>query len=120
MEEDWYSFPAQMDEHPAYVTFNNAFAKESESNRHKNHIVVKTIFQIPTEYGMPAGEENEILEHIDNLLVEAINSNAGIYVGHVTINGQRYSLLCLLDEYRHYTCICPTSLSGSIYIEVSQ
>ncbi|MES0490246.1 MAG: DUF695 domain-containing protein [Leptospirales bacterium] len=90
MDEDWYSFPAQMDDRPAYVTFNNAFAKEAKVDRHKNHIVLKATFKQPTEYGMPAGAEHEILEHIDNLLEEAINSNNGVYVGHVTIEGHRY------------------------------
>ena len=90
MEQDWYSFPAQMDDRPANVTFNNAFAKESEFDHHKNHVVIKTIFQKPTEYGMPSGEENDILEQIDTLLEEVINANGGVYVGHVTIDAQRY------------------------------
>jgi hypothetical protein len=90
MAEAWYTFPAQMGQHRAFLTFDNGFAEIADTDSRKFLFKVRVAIKFPNEAGMPTNDEFPALVALDEALDHAVTSKGGIYVGRVTVNAHRH------------------------------
>ena len=90
MLDIWYTFPASMGDHQAWITYNHGYAEISKEDNRNNFLRVNAAFKKPTEYGMPTDEEFSMLSALDESLDNVIVKLGGIYVGRITVAGHRY------------------------------
>ena len=92
MAEAWHTFPAQMGEHRAFLTFDNGFAEIAGTDSRKFLFKVRVAIKFPNEAGLPTNDEFPALVAVDEALDQAVTSKGGIYVGRITVNGHRHFL----------------------------
>ena len=92
MAEAWHTFPAQMGEHRAFITFNEAYAREADSDPRDILLKVRAEIKKPNAAGMPTDEEFPALASLDERLENQFGLRSGSYVGKVTVNGKRHFL----------------------------
>ena len=90
MAETWHTFPAQMGEHRAFITFNEAYAREADKDPRDILLRVRAEMKRPNVAGMPTDEEFPALAALDEKLENQFGRRFGSYVGKVTVNGKRH------------------------------
>ena len=90
MEDIWHTFPAQMGDDQAWITYNHGFAEVAEADKRGNCLRVRVTIKNPTEYGMPTNEEFPALSSLDESIDDAITAAGGVYVGRITVAGCRF------------------------------
>lgn len=90
MEDIWYTFPASMGNDQAWISYNHGYAEVANTDPQSILFRVRVTIKNPTEYGMPTNEEFPALSALDEELDRRITNFKGIYVGRVTVAGQRY------------------------------
>src|SRR5215831_4763650 len=90
MADAWHTFPAQMGEHRAFITFNEAYAREADSDSRDVLLRVRAEIKRPNATGMPTDEEFPNLAALDEKLKNQFGPGSGSYVGKVTVNGRRH------------------------------
>jgi len=88
--ERWHTFPAQMGEHRAFITFDESYAREAPKDARSVLVKVRAVIKKPNASGMPTDQEFPELRALDANLETSFNSNGGRFVGNVTVNGRRY------------------------------
>ncbi|WP_457351967.1 DUF695 domain-containing protein [Roseateles sp. P5_D6] len=89
MADAWETFPAQMGEHLAYISFNKSYAEIAEKDPRTYLFQVRLQFKRPTPRGMPTGEEFPDVSRVEDLLDAAVVSGGGLEVGRLTVKGHR-------------------------------
>jgi hypothetical protein len=91
MDEDvWHTFPAQMGEHRAFISFNESFAKIADKDARNILLKVRVSIKSPAPNGMPTNNEFPALREVDEKIEGAFVSNGGVYVGRLTVDGGRH------------------------------
>ena len=90
MADTWQTFPAQMEEHRAFISFNKSYAQIAEKDPRTALLQVRVKIKNPTAAGLPTDEEFAELNTVEDRLTAAIEAIGGVEVGRVTVNGQRY------------------------------
>jgi hypothetical protein len=88
--DGWHTFPAQMGAHRAFITFNEGYARLADEDPNDILLKVRVEIKAPTDSGLPTNDEFPALAALDERLEETFASNAGAYVGRLTVDGQRY------------------------------
>lgn len=89
MADAWETFPAQMGEHLAYVSFNKSYAEIAKRDPRIYLFQVRLQFKQPTPQGMPTGDEFPDIARVEDLLDALIASEGGLEVGRLTVKGYR-------------------------------
>jgi hypothetical protein len=90
MADVWQTFPAQMGEHRAFISFNQSYSQIAEKDPRTSLVKVRLQIKKPTSGGMPTDDEFSVLASVEDKLTDAIESQGGVEVGRVTVNGQRF------------------------------
>ena len=90
MAERWHTFPAQMGEHRAFITFDEGYANEAKKDPRNVLVRVRAIIKNPNAAGMPTDGEFSALSSLDEKLATGVASHGGRFVGKVTVNGRRH------------------------------
>ncbi|HEY8099991.1 MAG TPA: DUF695 domain-containing protein [Burkholderiaceae bacterium] len=90
MAEAWYTFPAQMGEHRAFLTFDHGFSEIAETDSRIFLLKFRVAIKAPNETGLPTNDEFPALKDLDERLDNAITNAGGVYVGRVTVKGYRH------------------------------
>lgn len=89
MADAWETFPAQMAEHLAYVSFNKGYAEIANKDPRTSVLQVRLGFKRPTPQGMPTNEEFPDVAHVEDLLDASVVAEGGLEVGRLTVDGHR-------------------------------
>ncbi len=90
MADVWQTFPAQMDEHRAFISFNKSYAEVAAKDLRNAVLQVRVEVRHPTPTGMPTDAEFPALAEVEDRLDKAVTAKGGIEVGRVTVDGKRY------------------------------
>lgn len=90
MKDIWYTFPVAMGENQAWITYNHGYAEVAKEDNRNIHLRIQVDFNNPTEYGMPTNDEFPVLASLEESLDNAIIKQGGVYIGRITVGGQRY------------------------------
>ncbi len=90
MSDHWETFPCQMGEHAAWISYDHGLRKELDTLPFANCARFAVTLAHPDDRGFPSGDEFGRLNVIEDQLVEEIPDTAGIQIGRVTTNGKRY------------------------------
>ena len=90
MSDHWETFPCQMGEHPAWISYNHGIRKELDSLSFANCARFGIPLAQPDDKGLPVGDEFARLNAVEDRLVEEIPETAGVQIGRVTTNGKRF------------------------------
>lgn len=114
MLDIWYTFPATIGEDQAWITYNHGYAEVAEADPRHNVLRIKLPFKTPTDYGMPTNEEFPQLSAIDESLDKQFSDLGGVYVGRVTVSGNRFFYFYVdVDEKKAAKIIEDVSVSAS-------
>lgn len=89
MADAWDTFPAQMAEPPAWVSYNKSYAEIAKQDPRATLLKARLKFKRPTPQGMPTREEFPDVSRVEDLLDEAITAAGGVEVGRRTLSGFR-------------------------------
>jgi roadblock/LC7 domain-containing protein len=90
MLDVWYTFPTQMGDHRAFITYNHGYAEVAEKERRDFLLKVRVEIKKPTSGGMPTNEEFPSLSAVDEKLDDSLTMKGAVYVGRITVDGHRY------------------------------
>ncbi|KAB2921867.1 MAG: DUF695 domain-containing protein [Dechloromonas sp.] len=90
MSDHWETFPCQMGDHVAWISYDHGIRFELEGIPFNNSARFAAVLKQPDERGLPSGEEFARLNAIEDQLLEEISEKDGIQVGRVTTNGKRH------------------------------
>lgn len=90
MSDHWETFPCQMGEHQAFVTYDHGVRDEIDGLPLPNCARFEVVLRNPDDRGLPQGEEFEALNKIEDRFAEEMGENVAINVGRVTTSGRRY------------------------------
>ena len=96
MSDNWESYPCNLGEHLAWISFDRGLAEEIA------HIVPQTCLRLhvalsdPSPKGMPGKPEFEVLNRLEDTLVPFIEERGGLYAGRLTSQGHRH-FICYAD-----------------------
>lgn len=90
MLDAWYTFPAQMGDHRAFITYNHGYAEISKKDKRDFLLKVRVKIKNPTPAGMPTNEEFPVLSALDEKLDESLAEKGSVYVGRITVDGYRH------------------------------
>lgn len=90
MADAWETFPAQMGDHRAFITFNGSYAEIARTDPRTSLFRVRLEFKHPTDRGMPPEDEFPELRNVLKLLSAAVVAEGGVHVGRVTAKGYRH------------------------------
>lgn len=118
MLDVWYMFPATIGEDQAWITYNHGYAEVAEADPRKTALRVKLPFKNPTNLGMPTNDEYPSLLAIDEALDKKIAHAGGVYVGRVTLDGNRFFYFYIdLSEEKASEIIQEVSESSSYKLQ---
>lgn len=99
MSDQWETFPCQMGEHPAFISYDHGVKEVIDSLGLPNFAGFRVELSAPDDRGLPHGQEFDRLNRLEDYLAARIDGDAGLQVGRVTTNGQRYfHFYTTLDE----------------------
>jgi hypothetical protein len=99
MSDHWETFPCQMGEHAAWISYDHGLRNELDRLPFANCARFAVTLIQPDDRGLPHGGEFEKLNAIEDQLLEEIPSTVGIQIGRVTTNGKRFFFFfTLLDD----------------------
>ncbi|WP_018693387.1 DUF695 domain-containing protein [Algicola sagamiensis] len=90
MADTWHFYPKLMDERQLWISFNESYDDIAESDSRENLLRIEIKLKKPTREGMPTNEEYEKLCALEDIIVDAVCSTNGVFVGRVTYDGRRY------------------------------
>lgn len=103
-----------MGENQAWITYNHGYADVAEADPRHNVLRIKLPFKNPTDYGMPTNEEFPQLSVIDEALDKQFSSVGGVYVGRITVSGNRFFYFYVdIEEKKAAKIIEDVSVSAS-------
>lgn len=88
--ETWYNFPAIMDDSQCWISYNHDYAELAETDSRDNVLVVRLELKYPDDNGVSNHQEYVALNEIEQALSDLFSDLDGVYVGRVTVDGQRY------------------------------
>jgi hypothetical protein len=83
MIDVWYTYPAQMEEHRAYITYNHGYADIAEKDDRDFLLSLK----VDIRASDPASPS---LSDLDRKIRNELEKSGAIYVGRITVDGYRY------------------------------
>lgn len=118
MLDIWYTFPATMGESQAWITYNHGYAEVAEADPRHTALRIKLSIKNPNGYGMPTNEEFAQLSAVDEELDKRLSDAGGVYVGRVTVDGNRFFYFYLdLEEKKAAEIINDVSIKSSYQIQ---
>ena len=90
MTDEWEFFPCAMGDDQAFIFFDDGFSRSDLSKVSRTLVKVRLSLKQPTPQELPTNEEFPFLEEIEDQLESAITNTGGVYVGRVTVAGQRH------------------------------
>lgn len=90
MAEAWYTFPAQMGDHRAFLAFDHGYSEIAETDSRTYLLKFRVSIKAPNEAGLPTNDEFPALKELDEKLDDAVTGAGGVYVGRVTVKGYRH------------------------------
>ena len=90
MSEHWETFPCQMGDHVAWISYDHGLGAEIESLPFSNCARFAVVLKSPDERGLPSGEEFSHLNAIEDQLTGVLSGQTGIQAGRITTGGKRY------------------------------
>lgn len=105
MAQRWHTFPAQMGEHRAFITFDESFASEADKQPLDFLVRVRAVIKKPSKAGMPTDKEFPALRALDEKLERVFAAKGGRFVGNVTVDSKRYF-------YYYVTCTEETAVKA--------
>ncbi|QDT57178.1 hypothetical protein Pan44_52450 [Caulifigura coniformis] len=97
MSDEWQTYGCQIDGQMAFVTYDHGVSTELDSLSFENLAVFSIEIADPDSRGMPAGEEANRLNALEDFLDELLQPDRALIVGRITCNGVRtlysYTLL---------------------------
>lgn len=90
MQDNWESFPCQIGDHRAVISFNASFAQRADDAPiFQNFAGFRVALNAPTEEGLPADPEFGALNALEDQLCQRIQLEGGVQVGRATYAGHR-------------------------------
>ena len=89
MEDVWYTYPVQIGEHQAWITYNHGYSEIAKTDKRNKLFSIRLPFHNPTEYGMPKNEEFAQISQVDEHLDSYISAKNGVYLGRITMDRHR-------------------------------
>lgn len=90
MSDHWETFPCQMGDHVAWISYDHGFRAEIDDMSFANCTRFAVVLKQPDERGLPSGEEFTQLNLLEDQLVDEIAEKDGVQVGRITTNGKRH------------------------------
>jgi hypothetical protein len=90
MTEDWITFPAQIGDQRAFITFDNGFVGIIDADPRTISLEVRASIRHPSSAGLPEEHEFASLRAVDVALDSALSKHGAAYVGRVTLRGYRH------------------------------
>ena len=90
MSDHWEFFPCQMGDHRAFIFYDHGIRESIDSIEISTAVRFRLTYKAPRDNGLPTDEEFDAVADIEDRLTDFIESNQGIYVGRVTVDGHRY------------------------------
>lgn len=90
MLDVWYTYPTQMGDHRAFITYNHSYAEIAEKDTRDHLLKVRAKIKNPTPAGMPTNEEFPALSAVDEKLDDSLTEKGAVYIGRITVDGYRY------------------------------
>jgi hypothetical protein len=90
MLDAWHTYPVQMGDHRAFITYNHGYAEIADKDKRDFLLKVRVKIKNPTPTGMPTSEEFPALSAVDEKLDDSLTGKGAAYVGRITVDGYRY------------------------------
>lgn len=90
MNDVWNTFPAQMGDHLAFISYNDSYKTVAPTDSRLFSLKIRLKIKNPTTGGMPTDEEFFALSTIDKTLEALLEEKGAVYVGPITVDGHRY------------------------------
>lgn len=90
MLDAWNTFPTQIGDNRAFITYNHSYAEIAEKDKRDFLLKVCVKIKNPNPVGMPTSEEFPALSAVDEELDDSLTKKGAIYVGRITVDGNRY------------------------------
>ncbi|MBV2132661.1 DUF695 domain-containing protein [Pseudomonas sp. MAP12] len=90
MSDHWETFPCQMGNHVAWISYDHGLRTEIESLPFSNCARFAVVLKSPDERGLPSGEEFSHLNAIEDQLTNVLSDQTGIQIGRITTGGKRH------------------------------
>ncbi len=97
--ESWEVYFTHMDDKPASISLDMNFENHPDYNQYKVCLTMRIFMNSPDENGYPQKEEFEILNDIEDVFYDNLQTNLNaFYVGRVTNNGSKDLFFYLKSE----------------------
>lgn len=90
MNDVWNTFPAQMGDHLAFISYNDSYKTVAPADSRLFSLKIRLKIKNPTTGGMPTDEEFLALSTIDKTLEGLLEEKGAVYVGRIAVDGHRY------------------------------
>jgi hypothetical protein len=90
MSDEWKIYPCQMGPDRAWIMFDFGISKTINTVAPPQILRIRIAFKHPREDGMPTNEEFPELAAVDEGVKAMVHANGGLYVGRITVAGQRH------------------------------
>lgn len=90
MLDVWHTFPTQMGDHLAFITYNESYSNIAETDKRDYLLKIRVEIKKPTPTGMPTDAEFPALSALDEKLDDGLGKKGAVYVGRNTTEGHRY------------------------------
>jgi len=87
--DTWETFPAQMAEHRAFISFNKGYAQIAKEDPRTSLLKVRLELKRPTPQGLPTDEEFPDVAQVEDQLDAAVVADGGLEVGRLTVDSHR-------------------------------
>jgi uncharacterized protein (TIGR01619 family) len=84
MSDNWQTYGCQIDDSPAFVTYDHGLATELDGLKLENLIVISIPIANSNSHGMPSGDEHNQLNAIEDLLLDLFPAGKAVMAGRVT------------------------------------
>lgn len=89
MSKHWINFPCTIGQTRSWISFDYGIRDEIKALPFANCIMFKIDFSSPTNEGFLQNDEAPQVAKVEDDLIDRIDKQGGIFVGHITKNGER-------------------------------
>ena len=90
MSDNWQFFPCLVDDRQAFVFFDDGISKKIDDLPLPKALRIALRLSAPNADGLPTNEEFPALSVLEDKLAAEMAALGGIYVGRITVDGQRH------------------------------